>query len=50
MVEIFLRLYKPNLIIIFDPLFSMIGFIFSERWTDDNDVVKMVVILVSNQV
>ena len=41
---------KPNFIIAFDSLFSIIGFIFfSECSADDNDVVKMFVILFFNQ-
>ena len=40
LVEIIFRIYKPNLIIVFDPLFSMIGIIFSECWADVNDAVK----------
>ena len=50
MVEIVLRIYKPNIIVAFDPLLSMIGLIiFSECWTNDNDVVKMLVIFYFNQ-
>ena len=47
LVEVIFRIYKPNVIIVFDPLFSMIGFIIlSESWTD---VVEMSVIFFFNQ-
>ena len=50
MVEIIFRIYNPNFIIVFDPLFNVIGFIvFSECWADDNDVVKIFVIFFFNQ-
>ena len=48
LVEIILRIYKLNFIIIFDPLFRIIGIIFSECWVDVNDVVKMFVIFIFN--
>ena len=48
LVEIILRIYKLNFIIIFDPLFRIIGIIFSECWADVNDVVKMFVIFIFN--
>ena len=49
-MQIILRIYKPNFIIVFDPLFGMIGFIiFSEYWADGNDVVKVFVIFFFNQ-
>ena len=49
MVEIVLRLYKSNIVTVFDPLLSMIGIIFSECWTDDSDVVKILIVLFFNQ-
>ena len=36
-----LRIYKPNIIICFEPLLTMIGRIFSERWANNNYQVKI---------
>ena len=38
------RLYKPNIIIMPDPAFSMICLIPSKRWADNDDVVKILAI------
>ena len=50
MIEIVLWIYKPNITIVLDPTFSMIGFIiFSECWTNGDNIAKIFIVFFFNQ-
>ena len=44
-----IRLYKPNLISIFDPGLEMVRFIPSKCWEDDDNIAKMFVLFIFSQ-
>ena len=49
LIEIAFRIHKPNFIIVFDPLLSMIGRIFSQCWGENNYKVKRFIVFFSNE-
>ena len=48
-MEIVLRIYKLNVIVVFDPLLNMIGRIFAERGPYNDCKVKMFIVFFFSQ-